>query len=170
MLVTEDQGKLSLMGFHKSSYVAAKHRNKLPASFQPQMTANLWFNSWVSSVCLPLTLCQRQSSAKAACEGVWGKTLPGLCQVIQKSPSICFETGLQMVLNWRRKKQHVLLQQWSWGMATCSSWAQAVRRARSRWRRTILDGEMKLHTACLERVGKSLAVLASLGFFSLHRS
>lgn len=93
------------MGFHKSFCVAAKQRNKPPASFQPQMAANLWFNSWESSACLPLTLCQRQSPAKAAC----------LRQVIQNSPSTCFETGLLMVLNWRRKNQHILLQLLSTG-------------------------------------------------------
>lgn len=59
-LISEDQGKLSLMGFHKSFCVAAKHRNKPPASFQPQMAANLWFNSSESSACLPLTLCSLQ--------------------------------------------------------------------------------------------------------------
>lgn len=154
----------SLMGFHKSFYAAAKHWNELPASFQPQLAGNLWFNSRVSSawgLCLWVT--DKDSlQQRLPVEGAVGKTLPTLCQVIQNSPSTCFEAGLLVVLNWRRKNQHVLVQQWSWGMVTCSSWAQAISKARSRWNRTIIHSPDKAEHSMSE---DGREITGSLGFF-----
>lgn len=57
-------------------------------------------------------------------------------------------------MDWRRENPHVLLQQQSWQVVSCSSWARAVSTASSRWGRNLCRLHIVLHTACMAGVGR----------------